>query len=179
MIRNMKKLFDLSGKAAVITGAGSGLGQGIAEGYAQLGAGVSVVDVNLEAAQRVADGIKTEGGKAISVPCDVTQPDQVQAAVAQTLEEFGKIDILVANAGIGDRNPAEEMTDQQWERVMDINLTGVWLFNQAVGKGNRRRHEYVSFVAGIAKHQALIPGTLFVIFGLIHAHGDIGRLLVD
>jgi gluconate 5-dehydrogenase len=141
MIRNMQKLFDLSGKVAVITGAGSGLGQGIAEGYAQLGAGVSVVDVNPEAAQTVANGIKAEGGEAISVPCDVTQQDQVQAAVAQTLEEFGKIDVLVANAGIGDRNPAEEMTDQQWDRVMDINLTGVWLFNQAVGKHMIKRSE--------------------------------------
>ena len=141
MIRNMKKLFDLSGKAAVVTGAGSGLGQGIAEGYAQLGAGVSVVDVNPEAAQSVVDGIQAAGGKAISVPCDVTQADQVQAAVAQTLKEFGKIDVLVANAGIGDRNPAEEMTDQQWERVMDINLTGVWLFNQAAGKHMIKRGE--------------------------------------
>jgi NAD(P)-dependent dehydrogenase (short-subunit alcohol dehydrogenase family) len=141
MIRNMQKLFDLSGKAAVITGAGSGLGQGIAEGYAQLGAGVSVVDVNPETAQSVADGIKAGGGEAISVPCDVTQADQVLAAVAQTLKEFGKIDVLVANAGIGDRNPAEEMTDQQWERVMDTNLTGVWLFDQAVGKHMIKRGE--------------------------------------
>ena len=102
MIRNMQKLFDLSGKAAVITGAGAGLGQGIAEGYAQLGAGVSVVDVNPETAQGVADGIKAQGGEAISVPCDVTQQDQVQAAVANRL------------FGTALHHPARELESRFW-----------------------------------------------------------------
>jgi len=141
MIDNVNNLFDLSGRVALVTGAGSGLGQGIAEGYAQLGAAVSVVDINPEAAESVVDGINAAGGKAIAVQCDVTQPDQVQAAVAQTLEEFGKIEILVANAGIGDRALAEEMTFEQWDRVMGINLTGVWLFDQEVGKQMIERGE--------------------------------------
>jgi NAD(P)-dependent dehydrogenase (short-subunit alcohol dehydrogenase family) len=134
MISDVTKLFDLSGRVALVTGAGSGLGQGIAEGYAQMGAAVSVVDIKPETAQGTADGIKASGGSAIAVPCDVTQPDQVQAAVAQTLQEFDQIDILVANAGIGDRALAEDMTFEQWERVMAINLTGVWLFDQEVGR---------------------------------------------
>jgi len=141
MIDNVNNLFDLSGRVALVTGAGSGLGQGIAEGYAQLGAAVSVVDINPEAAESVVDGINAAGGKAIAVQCDVTRPDQVQAAVAQTLEEFGKIEILVANAGIGDRALAEEMTFEQWDRVMGINLTGVWLFDQEVGKQMIERGE--------------------------------------
>ena len=141
MIDNVNNLFDLSGRVALVTGAGSGLGQGIAEGYAQLGAAVSVVDINPEAAESVVDGINAAGGKAIAVQCDVTRPDQVQAAVAQTLEEFGKIEILVANAGIGDRALAEEMTFEQWDRVMGINLTGVWLFDQEVGKHMIERGE--------------------------------------
>ncbi len=134
MLGNVKGLFDLTGRVAVVTGAGSGLGQGIAEGYSQMGAAVSVVDINPEAAQDTADGINAAGGQAIAVQCDVTQPDQVQAAVAHTLQEFDKIDILVASAGIGDRALAEDMTFGQWERVMSINLTGVWLFDQEVGR---------------------------------------------
>jgi NAD(P)-dependent dehydrogenase (short-subunit alcohol dehydrogenase family) len=141
MINDVKRLFDLSGRVAVVTGGGSGLGQGIAEGYAQMGAAVSVVDINPETAQGTADGINTAGGTAMAVSCDVTQGDQVKAAVAQTLQEFGKIDILVANAGIGDRNLAEEMTFEQWDRVMAINLTGVWLFDQEVGRHMIKRGE--------------------------------------
>ncbi len=141
MIGNVKNLFDLSGKVALVTGSGSGLGQGIAEGYSQMGAAVSVVDINPEAAQRVTDGINAAKGSAIAVQCDVTQQDQVQSAVAHTLEEFGKIDILVANAGIGDRALAEEMTFEQWNRVMAINLTGVWLFDQEVGRHMVERGE--------------------------------------
>ena len=141
MIDNVKNLFDLSGKVALVTGAGSGLGQGIAEGYSQMGVAVSVVDIDSEAAQRVADGINAAEGNAIAIQCDVTQPDQVQAAVAHTLEEFGKIDILVANAGIGDRALAEDMTFEQWDRVMSINLTGVWLFDQEVGRHMVERGE--------------------------------------
>jgi NAD(P)-dependent dehydrogenase (short-subunit alcohol dehydrogenase family) len=141
MIDDVKKLFDLSDKVALVTGAGSGLGAGIAEGYAQLGAAVSVVDINPETGQSVVDGINAAGGEATAVQCDATQEKQVRAAVAHTLNEFGKIDILVANAGIGDRSPAEEMTFEQWGRVMDINLTGVWLFDQEVGKHMIERGE--------------------------------------
>jgi NAD(P)-dependent dehydrogenase (short-subunit alcohol dehydrogenase family) len=141
MDNNVNQIFDLSGKVAIITGAGSGLGQGIAQGYAQMGAAVAVVDIIPEAAQSVADGINVAEGTAIPIQCDVTQKDQVEAAVARTLQEFDKIDVLVANAGIGDRAPAEEMTFEQWERVMAINLTGVWLFDQAVGKHMVERGE--------------------------------------
>ena len=134
MIGIVKDIFDLGSKVALVTGAGSGLGRAIANGFALFGAAVSAVDVNPETAQSVADGIKASGGKAIAVECDVTQQDQVRAAVAETLREFGKIDVLVANAGIGDRNPAEDMTIEQWERVIAVNLKGVWLCDQEVGK---------------------------------------------
>jgi gluconate 5-dehydrogenase len=146
MIGNVKNLFDLTGKVALVTGGGSGLGQGIAEGFAQFGATVSVVDINPDAAGSVADGIKTAGGEAIALECDVAQEDQARTAVAKTLKEYGKIDVLAAVAGIGDRNPAEEMTMAQWDRVIAINLTGVWLFDQEVGRHMIQRGEGGSII---------------------------------
>ena len=159
-IGDSKSLFDLSGKAALVTGAGQGLGRAIAEGLAQYGASVAVVDVNPETAQSTAHGINIAGGQAIAVQCDVTQKAQVEAAVARTLDALGKIDVLVANAGIGDRNPAEEMTDEQWDRVIAVNLTGVWLFDQEVGKYmiERGRGGSIVNMASIAGQVGLTTG---------------------
>jgi gluconate 5-dehydrogenase len=146
MIGDLRNLFDLTGKVALVTGGGQGLGQGIAEGFAQFGAAVSVVDINPETAGSVADGIKASGGQALALQCDVSKPEQAKAAVDQTLAEFEKIDILAAVAGIGDRNPAEEMTLEQWDRVIAINLSGVWYFDQEVGKHMIERGEGGSIV---------------------------------
>ena len=141
MIGDVTGLFDLSGKVAVVTGAGSGLGEGIAEGYAQMGASVVVVDIVPEAAQRVAAGIRQAGGTAVAMECDVSQGAQAQRVVDRAVEKFGKVDVLVANAGIGDRNIAEEMSIEQWDRVIGVNLTGMWLFDQAVGRHMIERGE--------------------------------------
>ena len=134
MLPNLTHLFHLSGKTALVTGAGSGLGRAIAEGLAQFGAAVSLVDLSRESAQAGADSIAQTGAKAIAFGCDVTRRDHVEAAVERTVAELGRIDVLAAVAGIGDRNPAEEMADTQWDRVIDVNLKGVWLINQAVGR---------------------------------------------
>ena len=134
LIRDIRDIFSLAGRSALVTGAGQGLGQGIAEGLAQFGAEVAVVDINAQNASQVAEGINAAGGKATSIACDVRDQAAVQAAVARVIDDFGKIDILVANAGIGDRNTAEEMRIEQWDRVIDVNLRGVWLFDQEVGK---------------------------------------------
>jgi gluconate 5-dehydrogenase len=160
MIGDVSNLFDLSGKVALVTGGGQGLGQAIAEGFSQFGAGVSVVDINPATAQNVAEVICAAGGRALAVECDVSNHEQVTAAVAKTLDEFGKIDILAAVAGIGDRNPAEEMALEQWERVIAINLTGVWLFDQEVGKHMIERGEGGSIVnmASIAGQVGLTTG---------------------
>ena len=155
----MKNLFDLQGSVALVTGGAQGLGRAISEGLAAYGAAVSVVDLDLEAARQVAEAIAKSGGQASPVPCDVSQQDQAEAAVNQTLASFGKIDILVANAGIGDRSPAETMTIEQWDRVIGINLRGVWLFDQAVGKHMlERRQGSIINMASIAGQVGLTTG---------------------
>ena len=134
IIPDVTQIFDLSGKAALVTGGGQGLGGAIAEGLAQFGADVAVVDINAESAEAVAESIRSGGRKAISLACDVSQEHQATAAVETAIRELGKLDILAAVAGVGGRAMAEDMTLEQWERVISINLRGVWLFDQAVGR---------------------------------------------
>jgi gluconate 5-dehydrogenase len=134
VLSNLQHLFRLDGKVALITGGGSGLGAAIAEGYAGYGAKVVLVDVDQAQAQQVAQTIEAAGGAAIALACDVASSADVTAAVAQTLAQFGKIDILVNNAGIGQRSPAEDMTDDAWDRVLDINLSGIFYFCRQVGR---------------------------------------------
>ena len=134
IIGDLKNIFSLEGKAALVTGGGQGLGGAIAEGFAQFGADVSVVDINPSTAEAVSETIRGMGRKSISIKCDVSDEKQVKRTVEKTIEELGKVDILAAVAGIGDRAMAEDMTINQWDRVIAINLKGVWLFDQEVGK---------------------------------------------
>jgi NAD(P)-dependent dehydrogenase (short-subunit alcohol dehydrogenase family) len=131
---DVKSIFDLSGKVALVTGGGAGLGRGIAEGFAQFGANVSIVDYNLETAQETVSFIEQHGSKGIAIQADVSKEKQAIESILKTISHFGKIDILAAIAGIGDRNPAEKMTMEQWDRVININLKGVWIYDQEVGK---------------------------------------------
>jgi NAD(P)-dependent dehydrogenase (short-subunit alcohol dehydrogenase family) len=134
MLRDVTGIFSLDGKAAIVTGAGSGLGRAIAEGFAQFGARVALLDVDEPAAGAVAEGILGAGGDAAAFGCDVADPADAAAAVGAAVERFGRIDILVANAGISDRAPAVEMSVEQWRRVIDVNLSGAWYTIQAVGR---------------------------------------------
>ena len=132
--RDLRDVFSLAGRSALVTGAGSGLGLAVAEGLAQFGAAVAVIDLDRAAAQEVADGITASGGRAIALGCDVSDHEQVASTVAGTVEALGDIHVLVSNAGIGDRAPAEKMSPEQWQRVLDVNLSGAWYFDQAVGR---------------------------------------------
>jgi 3-oxoacyl-[acyl-carrier protein] reductase len=118
----------LAGKSALVTGGGSGFGLGIAETFAREGARVAVVDVNGEAARRVADGIPG----AIAIAADVAKAADVNRAVAETVAAFGSLDVLVNNAGISHRNrPMLEVEEDEFDRVFAVNVKSIYLFARA------------------------------------------------
>lgn len=125
---------ELEGKVAIVTGAGQGIGKGIALKLAREGANLAVVDLNLETASETAREIEGLGRKAITIKTDVSKSDQVNQMAEQTLRNFGTIDILVNNAGFLPRRPASfmEETEDYWDMILAINLKGVVLCCRAV-----------------------------------------------
>src|SRR5438034_6999703 len=120
----------LGNKVALVTGAASGFGKGIAETFAREGARVAVVDINADAARQAAASISN---KAIAVRCDVSQRADVNAAVKATVDAFGGIDILVNNAGMSHmRRPMLEVEEAEFDRLMDVNVKSIFLFAHAV-----------------------------------------------
>ena len=129
-----KKLFDLTGQVAVITGGSIGLGRQMAEGLAEMGADVVLSARKKERCQQAADEIKQKGVRTLAVGCDVARQEDVQGLIDVTMKEFGKIDILVNNAGIAWGAPVEKMKLEDWNKVLQTNLTGTFLCSQAAGK---------------------------------------------
>lgn len=128
-------MFNLSGKSAIITGARRGIGKGIALALAQAGAGVLVSDIDLADCEATCREIEEKTGrKAIPFKCDVTKKDEVGQMVARAVAEFGKLDILVNNAGIAPFKPFLELTEEDWDRVLDINLKGQFFCAQAAAR---------------------------------------------
>jgi 3-oxoacyl-[acyl-carrier protein] reductase len=120
-------------KAAVITGGGRGLGQGISRGLAAAGFGVAVVyHSRPQPAEQLAREIEAAGGRAIAYACDVAQAEQVDRLVARVLTDFGRLDVLVNNAGIATRSGSAELSASDWDRVLDVNLKGAFLCARAV-----------------------------------------------
>ncbi len=121
---------SLVGKRALITGAASGIGRATALLFARQGAAVSVVDIDQTKGQAVAQEIVESGGRAIFVRCDVTQAADCQRAVQQTVKELGGLDILFNNAGIIRRATVVEITEEDWDRVMAVNVKSVFLLSK-------------------------------------------------
>lgn len=124
----------LQDKVAIVTGAASGNGRGIALRLAEEGARVVVIDVNITGAQETAAMIEALGSKAVVVRADVGRREQLEAMVATTLDRFGRVDILVNNAGVESMKPFLELPEAEWDRVMTVNLKGPFLCSQAVGR---------------------------------------------
>lgn len=124
----------LQGRCAIVTGAGSGIGRAIALGYAAEGAQVVCADINAATAQKTAGEISAGGGQALAVEVDVSRRDQVQALVSSALSAFGRIHVLLAAAGIGPVAPFLDLDEADWDRVIAVNLKGLFLCGQAVAR---------------------------------------------
>ena len=122
------KLFDLSGRVALVTGGNGGIGLGMAKGFAEAGAFVAIAGRNRDKAQGALEAL---GGDAIFVEVDVVDATSCQAMVAQTVERFGRLDILVNNAGVANRKRPELYSPDEWRAVLDVNLSGAFFAAQA------------------------------------------------
>src|SRR6202140_867719 len=131
---NVKQLFDLTGRVAIVTGGSIGLGRQMADGLAEMGADLVLCARKKERCHQAAEELQQLGVKAIALGCDVKNPDSIQAMVEATLSRFGRIDVLINNAGISWGAPVEEMRLEDWNKVIETNLTGTFLCAQAVGK---------------------------------------------
>jgi len=130
----------LVGKVALITGASRGIGRATAVRFAREGARVAInYNVSAKEAHDVVARIRDEGGEAIAVQADVSNADDVRRMVARVVDEWGKIDILMNNAGIAIDGPAETMSEEAWDRVIDVSLKGTFLCTQAVIPAMRRQ----------------------------------------
>lgn len=132
--QSIAQLFDLAGKVAIVTGGAMGIGQGIAFRLAEAGAAVMIVDVNLEAAEVTVSKIRVEGGKAKAIKADASSVADARRTVQETVRVFGRLDILVNNAGVYPFAPALEVTEALWDKVVDINLKGLFFYSQAAAQ---------------------------------------------
>jgi NAD(P)-dependent dehydrogenase (short-subunit alcohol dehydrogenase family) len=135
------QMFDLTGRVAIVTGGSVGLGRQMAEGLAQMGANLVLCARKKERCERASEELQRLGVQVLALGCDVKEPASIQEVVDATVKQFGRIDILINNAGTSWGAPVESMTLEQWNKVVETNLTGTFLFSQAVGNimiGQRR-----------------------------------------
>ncbi len=128
------ELFDLSGQVALVTGAATGIGKEIAFGLARQGADIVVSDIDLDGIRSVVETIQSEGRRAIGIQCDNAEPKQIHEMFIEIDRSIGMVNILINNVGIIVRQHPEEMTVEEWEKVIKVNLTGTFLCSQEAGK---------------------------------------------
>ncbi len=140
MTKNVRELFDLTGKTAIVTGGSRGIGKEMAQGLAEAGASLMLCARRAEWLDETVAEFKSGGYDVTGTTCDVSKPDQVQAAVDETVQKFGKVDILINNAGVSWGAMPEDMPLEKWQHVLDVNLTGCFLFAQAAGREMLKRN---------------------------------------
>lgn len=143
-------------KSALITGAGSGIGKGIAETFAREGASVAIADLNFSAAQSVSKQINSAGGRAIPIQMDVANEDQVNAGMEQVVQNFGGVDVLVSNAGIQIINPIVDFSFSDWRKLVGIHLDGSFLTTRAAMRAmiSNRRGGTILYMGSVHSHIA-------------------------
>jgi NAD(P)-dependent dehydrogenase (short-subunit alcohol dehydrogenase family) len=129
---NMREVVSLEGKVAMVSGAASGIGRGVALRLAQAGANVIILDVDEMKGKEVAAEVTTRGGKSVAIRCDVRSRDDCKAAVDETVRRFGRIDILCNNAGVVVRKNVVDLSEEDWDKVLDTGLKGVYLLSHYV-----------------------------------------------
>jgi NAD(P)-dependent dehydrogenase (short-subunit alcohol dehydrogenase family) len=163
--------FRLDGRIALVTGAASGIGRRIATGLAQAGADVGCLDLPGSDLDAAVSDIERAGRRAVALPADVTNAAELTAAITRVEEDLGPLRLAVNSAGIANAAPAEDMSLEQWQRVIDINLTGVFLSCQAEGRA------MLSHDGGSIVNIASMSGTI-VNRGLLQAHYNASKAAV-
>lgn len=152
-MKHIRELFDLTGKTAIVTGGSRGIGREMAEGLAEAGADLMLCARRAEWLDETLEDFRAKNFNAAGKLCDVSNAEDVQAVVDETVGKFGKIDILINNAGISWGAMPEEMELAQWQKVLDVNLTGCFLMAQAVGREMLKRESgsiiNIASIAGI------------------------------
>jgi gluconate 5-dehydrogenase len=158
-VPSLNTLFDLTGRVAIVTGGSRGLGREIAEGLAEAGARLMVCARRAEWLTPAIAEMRDSGFTVEAALCDVARPEQVQAVVDQTIAVYGRIDILINNAGISWGEAPETMPLDKWQRVLDANLTGVFLFSQAAGREMlKQQYGRIINIASVAGLAAAVNG---------------------
>jgi NAD(P)-dependent dehydrogenase (short-subunit alcohol dehydrogenase family) len=161
----IKELFDLSGRAAIVTGGSRGLGREMAEGLAEAGAALMLCARRGEWLTPTLGEMRARGFRVEGLVADVSKPVDVQTVVDGALAAFGKIDILINNAGVTWGEDPEAMPLEKWQKVMDVNLTGAFLFSQSAGREMlKRRYGRIINVASLAGLRSSVRGPHYVAY---------------
>jgi NAD(P)-dependent dehydrogenase (short-subunit alcohol dehydrogenase family) len=155
---SVKQLFDLTGRVSVVTGGATGLGLQMATALAEAGSNVVICSRKLENCEHAAHGLEKLGVKALALACDVTRVDQVEAMKDAVMQKFGRVDVLVNNAGRAWIAPPEDTPLERWQQVFDLNITAPFICAQVLGremiKSQRGRIINIASVAGLVGRDA-------------------------
>lgn len=133
-------------KVVIVTGSGKGIGQAVASAYAMKEANVVITDKDEQAGRETKEQIESQGGKAVFFPSDNQKPEDIDHVIQQVIQQYGKIDILINNAGIGNFKPIDELTVEEWDEVLNTNLRGSFLYAQKAARYMKKNQKGGSIV---------------------------------